>query len=873
VIAPGFEVDAADLPSTREEAIFFGLLGPLEVWVDGRALRLRRRKERSLLALLLLHAGAVVSRDCLVDELWYENPPRAAVSSLQNLVSQLRKALGREVVRTHAAGYALDVQPECVDLHRFERLVADARESACLETRSALNREALALWRGPPLTDFAFEPFAQVEIARLEELRIAAREELIDVELELGNHSKMVGELEMLVAEHPLRERLRVQLMLALYRAGRQSEALDAYQHARRTLTEELGLEPSEELQQLERAILIHDPLLRPCSSVSLAVGEAMEFRVLGPLEVTADRTLLRLGRTKQRALLAFLLLHANEVVSRDQLINAVWGEQPPDTAATALHGYVSGLRKVIGSDRIETRSPGYLLHAASREVDLTKFQSLLSEARALEPAAAAARLDEALMLWRGLPLADLGAVPFVAIEQLRLDELYLSAVEDRHEANLALGKHSELIPELQALVHEHPLRERLRGQLMIALYRSGRQAEALEVYQHGRHLLAEELGLEPGEALKRLQLAILEHDPTLQVTAPIDATPADVAVPRTPATTAAKQRVRRLRGRPLLAAALGVITLAAAAVGIGLALTRGSDGAVTVVPNSVAVVDAKTNRLVGDILVGKRPIAIAHGEGSVWVANAEDGTVSRIDPKTRKAVDVVPVGTDVRDLATGFGAVWVAGGNDGTVTRIDRTLNKVTTLRFSSESEAYTPPVRWVATGAGAVWATRGTTLLEINPTTNTVVARTLIPPPTGLAAGLGSAWVVTDDQRLLEIRPGANATKPRVKQPIGDDALAPAVGAGSVWLLVRKGPGQIWRVDPRSAGVRPTPVAGRDPIDLAVAERGDAVWVVDVTGTVLRINPEISLAVATAEIRPTPTTRSALAVGSGAVWVAVQD
>jgi hypothetical protein len=276
----------------------------------------------------------------------------------------------------------------------------------------------------------------------------------------------------------------------------------------------------------------------------------------------------------------------------------------------------------------------------------------------------------------------------------------------------------------------------------MIALYRSGRQAEALEVYQHGRHLLAEELGLEPGEALKRLQLAILEHDPTLLVTAPIDATPPDVAVPRTPATTAAKQRVRRLRGRPLLAAALGVITLAAAAVGIGLALTRGSDGAVTVVPNSVAVVDAKTNRLVGDILVGKRPIAIAHGEGWVWVANAEEGTVSRIDPKARKVVGTVRVGSDVRDLATGFGAVWTAGGNDGTVTRIDRTL-KVTTLHFSPKSEAFTPPVRWIAAGAGAVWATRGsTTLLEIDPETNTVVARIPIPPPAGLAAGLGSAW-----------------------------------------------------------------------------------------------------------------------------------
>jgi DNA-binding SARP family transcriptional activator len=195
VIAHGFDFDATRLPSTHEDAMSFGLLGPLEVRVDGRALRLRRRKQRSLLALLLLHAGAVVSRDWLVEALWYESPPRAAVSSLQNLVSELRKALGREVVRTHAAGYALEVERECVDVHRFERLLAEAHESDSPETRSALNREALALFRGPPLTDFAFEPFAQVEIARLEELRIAAREELIDVELELGNHSRLVGEL------------------------------------------------------------------------------------------------------------------------------------------------------------------------------------------------------------------------------------------------------------------------------------------------------------------------------------------------------------------------------------------------------------------------------------------------------------------------------------------------------------------------------------------------------------------------------------------------------------------------------------------------------------------------------------------------------
>jgi DNA-binding SARP family transcriptional activator len=870
VISRGVELEAPSLLPTREHGISFGLLGPLEVLVDGRALELGRRKQRSLLALLLLHAGAVVSRDWLIEELWYENPPKAAVSSLQNLVSDLRKVLGREVVHTHAAGYALEVQPDCVDVHRFERLVAAARDSDSLAERAHLRREALALWRGPPLTDFASEPFAQIEIVRLEELRTAAREELIDAELELGNHGRVVGELELLVAQHPLRERLRVQLMLALYRSGRQTEALDVYQDARRTLTDELGLEPGEELQQLERAILNHDPLLRPSGSVSLAVGDAMEFRVLGPLEVEAEEELLRLGRTQQRALLAFLLLHPNEVVSREELIIAVWGEHRPNTAATALHGYVSGLRKSLGADRIETRSPGYVLHAASGEIDLLTFEGLLAEARSLEPAGAAARLDEALKLWRGRPLADLDAVPFVPVERLRLDELYLSAVEERNEANLELGKDSELIGELQTLVHEHPLRERLRGQLMLALYRSGRQAEALDVYQQGRHLLAEELGLEPGEALKRLELAILEQDPALDGAA----TPAlrrnGVASPRLPTTARAGKRVRRLVDRPLIAAALGVIVLAAVATAIGIALARRSDGGVTVVPNSVAIVDAKTGGLVGDIPVDEGPVAVAFGEGALWVANADDGTVSRIDPKTWKVVGSIRAGNDLRNLATGFGAVWTADGNEGTVTRIDRDLSKVTKLDFSSEREDYPPPVRWIATGAGAVWATRGTTLFEIDPATNEIVARISINPATGLAAGLGYAWVVTDDQRLLQVAPGAKA-RAITKHELGDDALAPTVGGGSLWLLLGKGRREIWRVDPGSAPVKTAHTAGRLPLDLAVAERGDTVWVVDSTGAVLQINPNIDLAIGKTQV--TSTIPSALAAGGGAIWVAVPE
>jgi DNA-binding SARP family transcriptional activator len=241
------------------QPIEFRVLGPFEVWAGGRALELKRRKQRALLALLLLHAGEVVSTDRLIEELWAGKPPKAAVGSLQNLVSDLRKALGRDLVRTRQPGYVLDVEPEQVDLHRFERLVAQASEGGDAERRSELLREALSLWRGPPLADLAFETFVHIEVARLEELRTAAREELIDAELELGHHAKLIGELEGLVTENPLRERLRGQLMLALYRSGRQAEALEAYRRARETLVDELGIDPSPELQRLEQSILRHD--------------------------------------------------------------------------------------------------------------------------------------------------------------------------------------------------------------------------------------------------------------------------------------------------------------------------------------------------------------------------------------------------------------------------------------------------------------------------------------------------------------------------------------------------------------------------------------------------------------------------------------
>ncbi len=228
---------------------------------DGRAIPLDRQRLRALLAYLLLHANEVVSSDRLIDEVWGPTPPKTAGASLQNYVSRLRKAIGAELLVSQPAGYMLRVDPERFDLTRFERLTAEARGAQPRERAEKL-RAALALWRGPALEDLAFESFARDEVGRLEEARLAALEQRIDADLELGSAGELVGELEQLVEEHPLRERFRAQLMQTLYRAGRQAEALDAYQDARHVLMEELGLEPSAALRALQQAILQQDASL-----------------------------------------------------------------------------------------------------------------------------------------------------------------------------------------------------------------------------------------------------------------------------------------------------------------------------------------------------------------------------------------------------------------------------------------------------------------------------------------------------------------------------------------------------------------------------------------------------------------------------------
>lgn len=279
----------------------YRILGPIAAFDGERGLSLGGARQRAVLALLLLHGNEALSRDVIIDQLWGEQPPPTAAKVLQNCISALRKELpgGRQTLRTIGGAYALELAPEELDRDRFERLFAQGRTAlAAGDHADAAEqlRNALALWRGSPLSDFSYERFAEDEITRLEELRVAVLEERIEADLALARHGELVPELEALVSRHPLRERLRGQLMLALYRTGRQAEALEGYRTARRALLAELGIEPGRALHELERAILAQDPALdaaptRRFSSVASTVtpGRRASSPLVGRAEELAQ--------------------------------------------------------------------------------------------------------------------------------------------------------------------------------------------------------------------------------------------------------------------------------------------------------------------------------------------------------------------------------------------------------------------------------------------------------------------------------------------------------------------------------------------------------------------------------------------------------
>jgi DNA-binding SARP family transcriptional activator/ABC-type branched-subunit amino acid transport system substrate-binding protein/DNA-binding beta-propeller fold protein YncE len=603
-----------------------------------------------------------------------------------------------------------------------------------------------------------------------------------------------------------------------------------------------------------------------------------MQFGILGPLEVSDEGRRVEIGGHKQRALLASLLLHANEVVSLDRLIDELWGETPPPTAAKTLQAQVSRLRRALNGDvdpathmlgPLETRGHGYLLKVEPGQIDADRFQGMLEEARRTraegKPEKAAEELRRALALWRGPALADFAYEPFAQTEIVRLDELQLTAFEERLEADLALGRHTELIGELEALVARHPLRERLRGQLMLALYCSDRQAEALHVYQEFRLALAEELGLEPSQGLQRLERQILEQDPEL-------AGPARRLGPRP-----ARSRVRMLAlaGALLLAAAVAAVVVLVLRDG-GSETVNGREE--TIAGGSAGALDPRTGDLLATIPLGTSPTSIAVGEGSVWVLDADDRTVSQIDPRKRKLVRTFSTGSTPTDLAVGAGAIWIGNG-----VRQVRTALPESVSRFDPESAVVdeTIPLHpaidvvlytvghdslrpHIAVTDAAIWVVNpDLRISRIDPRTNRVVTDVAGVRALSLAAGEGEVWIVNDEGEVVEIDSRTNAASKPIS--VGAESLtALAVGAGAVWAADPVD-GIVWRIDPDPD--RPI----QHTISLKVGVGGvafgeGAVWATnELTDEVYRIDPDTNEAQVVSRM-PAPR---GVAVGEGAVWV----
>ena len=584
-----------------------------------------------------------------------------------------------------------------------------------------------------------------------------------------------------------------------------------------------------------------------------------VEFRILGPLDVLQDGRPLALGGAKQRALLAILLLHRRERVSTDRLIDQLWGERAPATAAKTVQVYVSHLRKAIGADLLLTQGSGYLLEAEADRVDADRFSTLASEGREAlqrgDPDDAATALREALALWHGSPLADFAYEPFAQTEIARLEEARVAALEDRIDADLALGRHALLVGELEALVHEHPLRERFYRQLMLALYRSGRQADALERYRQARRVLTDELGLEPSPELQELERRILAQDPEL-------AAPASPSVAER---LAGHGRVNR--GLVLLAA--GGLALAALAILVAVLSSSGSGG-VSIAPNSVAVLNASNGRPVADIAVGNRPGAIAAGNRSIWVANQGDSSVSQLRPRTRTVASTTAPGGAVDDLAAAPRGTWITDASASTLVRLDREFHSVVARHGFGAGTPFGPVLSPVATGFGSVWVgdAYSASLIRVDPQDAKPVARIDVGnEPSAIATGRSGVWVADDvDNTVTHIDPrSGNAITSTT--PVGEAPSAIAVGEGAVWVANTQD-GTIGRIDPRTGSVAATIAVGGRPTGIAVG--GGAVWVADsLDGTVSRIDPVTNRVVETTNVGQSP---QSLVVADGEVWVSVQ-
>jgi YVTN family beta-propeller protein len=573
-----------------------------------------------------------------------------------------------------------------------------------------------------------------------------------------------------------------------------------------------------------------------------------MRFAVLGPLEVSVDAAPLSLGGQKQRTLLAVLLARANQVVSRDELVDAVWGERPPPSANDSLDAYLYRLRKLLGHDRLLRQAGGYVLCVAPDELDAARFEELFADARQAadvgDHGVAGSALSEGLALWRGSAWADVRDSPTVRAEAQRLDELRLSALESRIETEVTLGAGAQLVPELEQLVGEHPLRERFVGALMVALYRAGRQTDALDTFQVARQRLVDELGLEPGPELHDLQRRILRHDRSL-------------GPPRWfPTSGSHSGRLRAVATLLLVGAVLaGALVLSAGAANPQHALAAGVSGVVGIRTGSDRI--ALATPLAGT------PGSVTVGGGSAWVANPGAQRVSRIDAGSGVVTDSVLVRAEPGSIVYGGGAIWVAGTDAATVTRIDPTTESVIqTIPLPGVN-----PVAIAYGPAGLCVADSGDkALFEINPVSD-LLKRTLsldLQPSAVLLRGR-TVWVTGyNDATLEKINAETGHVFARVR--VGNGPASVAYAVGSLWVA-NSLDSTVSRIDAATRKVTATIAVGSGPD--AVAVGSGAVWVANqYSGTVSRIDPRRDRVVASIEVGGAP---SSLAVKGGRLWVGV--
>lgn len=534
----------------------YGVLGQLEIrTVGGGNVSLLGERQRALLALLIARRGEFVGVDTLAGELFAERPPLNPTAALQSQVSRLRRTLGDGAVVSTARGYALRAGD--IDVARFEALLVAARQ--CPAEAADLLTDALALWRGPAYHDFTDIQVAQMEAIRLEALRLVTVEEWAEALTAAGRAAEAVPELERFVAEHPLRERAHATLMRALYLTGRHADALRHFRCYRKRLADELGLEPSTGLQRLELDILRHslggpgadEPARTAVCSITLGdmanlplapwqglmtSGRSgaetkvpvttdghrprVSLGVLGPLEVRHDGRRVEPSAAKLRALLIDLVVHRSQFRSSSQLIADLWGDSPPSTASGVLQNYLSQLRDLLGPEVLIRRGGGYGVDLHTDGLDSERFERFAAQARVADrDGDVDAVLDlttKALALWRGQALVDVSDVEFARPYAARLGELRDATRELQTEATIAAGRPGDAIATLEEQLAVDPLRERSWWLLMVALHRSGRQADALRAYQRARSELANRLGIDPGAELRELELAILSQRPEL---------------------------------------------------------------------------------------------------------------------------------------------------------------------------------------------------------------------------------------------------------------------------------------------------------------------------------------------------------------------